>query len=111
MAGHKKSQQSSNRKTSTKKPTQTSHQPKKSVTNEALAKTDNRLTKYQNGQKLGLVFLKRTDMLTFRRQHIVELMTTLGCDIRMIPYNGNLNKIVFTFVNWSKIAINFKISV
>ena len=90
MAGHKKShQQSSSKKTSTKKPTQTSHQPKKSVANEALAKSDNRLAKYQAGQKLALVFLKRDNMLEFKRQHIVELMTTLGCDIRMIPYNEN----------------------
>ena len=89
MAGQKSTriQKSSSKKSSSKKPTQSSHQPKKAVTNEALAKTDNKLTKMSQGQKLGLIFLKRRNMLEFKRTAIVDLMTTLGCDIRMIPYN------------------------
>ena len=93
MAGQKnasKSMKSSSKKTSTKK--QSSHQPKKSVANEALAKSDNKLQKLANGQKLALVFLSRPNMLNFRRQHIVSLMMTLGCDIRMIPYNVLVSK-------------------
>ena len=92
MAGQKsKQQKNSSKKSTSKKPTQTSHQPKKSVVNEALTKSDNRLAKFQSGQKLALIFLRRSNMLEMRRPAIVELMTTLGCDVRMIPYNGKFS--------------------